>query len=141
MGTVQYMSPEQARGLPVDARTDVWSLGVVLYEMVASRPPFAGETHSDTIVSILEREPAPLAQHAPEVPAELERIVTKALTKDKDERYQTVKDMAIDLRRLRQRLDVQAEIERSSQPAQSPSGSGETTAISSGAQQSDPVPD
>ena len=139
MGTVQYMSPEQARGLPVDARTDVWSLGVVLYEMVANRPPFQGETHSDTIVSILEREPAPLAVHTPEVPAELERIVTKALTKDKDERYQTVKDMAIDLRRLRQRLDVQAEIERSSQPAQSASGNLETTAISSGAQQSEPM--
>jgi serine/threonine protein kinase/Tol biopolymer transport system component len=139
MGTVQYMSPEQARGLPVDARTDVWSLGVVLYEMVASRPPFVGETHSDTIVSILEREPPPLALHAPEVSAELERIVTKALSKDKDERYQTVKDMAIDLRRLRRRLDVDAEIERSAPPAQLPSGSGETTAISSGAQQSEPA--
>ncbi|MEP6820080.1 MAG: protein kinase [bacterium] len=136
MGTVQYMSPEQARGLPVDARTDVWSLGVVLYEMVANRAPFKGETHSDTIVSILEREPAPLVLQAPEVSAELERIVTKALTKDKDERYQTVKDMAIDLRRLRRRLDVDAEIERS-QSAQSASGSV-AVAISSGAQQSEP---
>ncbi len=139
MGTVQYMSPEQARGLTVDARTDVWSLGVVLYEMVASRPPFAGETHSDTIVSILDREPAPLSHYAPEVPAELERIVTKALTKDKDERYQTAKDMAIDLRRLRHRLDVQAEIERSSPPAQTSSDSGEPTAVSIAAQRSDPV--
>jgi len=138
MGTIQYMSPEHARGLPVDARTDVWSLGVVLFEMVASRPPFEGKTHSDTLVSILEREPAPLALHAPEVPAELERIVTKALIKDKEERYQTVKDMAIDLRRLRRRLDVQAEIERSGQPARSPSSSGETADIS-GAHESDPV--
>ncbi|MBA3354700.1 MAG: serine/threonine protein kinase, partial [Pyrinomonadaceae bacterium] len=117
MGTVQYMSPEQARGLTVDERTDVWSLGVVLYEMVAGRPPFKGETHSDTIVSILEREPAPLAPHAADSPAELERIVMKALTKDKDERYQTVKDMGIDLRRLRRRLDVDAEIERSATEA------------------------
>ena len=116
MGTVQYMSPEQARGLPVDARTDVWSLGIVLYEMVANRPPFEGETQSDTIVSILEREPNPLALHAPEAPAELERIVTKALAKDKEERYQTAKEMAIDLRRLRRRLEVQVEIELSSLP-------------------------
>lgn len=124
MGTVQYMSPEQARGLALDARTDVWSLGVMLYEMVAGLPPFAGETHSDTIVSILERDPAPLALQAPEVSGELERIVTKALTKDKDERYQTVKDMAIDLRRLRRRLDVDAEILRSAMP----DGSGEVAA-------------
>jgi serine/threonine protein kinase/WD40 repeat protein len=124
MGTVQYMSPEQVRGFPVDARTDVWSLGVVLYEMVTSRPPFEGETQSDTIVSILQREPKPLTLHSNEAPAELERIVTKALTKDKDERYQTAKDMAIDLRRLRRRLDIQLEIERSSVPE----GDGNTPA-------------
>jgi len=132
MGTVQYMSPEQARGLPVDARTDVWSLGVVLYEMVASRPPFEGATRSDTIVSILEREPALLARLAPETPAELERIVTKALTKNAEERYQTVKDMAIDLRRLRRRQEVEAEIERSAAPEASSSDAaviGRQTAV------------
>jgi Tol biopolymer transport system component len=119
MGTVTYMSPEQARGLQVDARTDVWSLGVVLYEMIAGRRPFEGATTSDVIVSILEKEPEPLLRHASEAPAELERIVTKALTKNTDERYQTIKDMAIDLRRLRRRVEVEAEIERSGQPGAS----------------------
>src|SRR4029434_3185829 len=79
MGTAEYMSPEQARGLAVDARTDVWSLGCVIYEMVAGRRPFAAPTPGDVIVSILEREPQPLARQVPEIPAELDRIVTKAL--------------------------------------------------------------
>ena len=114
MGTVQYMSPEQARGRNVDARTDVWSLGVVLYEMIANRSPFEAETQSDTIVSILEKEPTPLTLLTPPAPAELQRIVSKALAKDKEERYQTAKEMATDLRRLRQQLDVQVELERSS---------------------------
>lgn len=133
MGTVQYMSPEQTRGRPIDARTDTWSLGVVLYEMIAHRAPFEGETQSDTIVSILERKPKPLTVHAPEAPVELERIVTKALAKDKDERYQTANDMAIDLRRLRRRLQVESEIEWS---AQSTSKSEESAALSYNGQQS-----
>src|SRR5215204_271375 len=132
MGTVQYMSPEQTRGRTMDARTDIWSLGIVLYEMITNRTPFESETQSDTIVSILERKPKPLTLHAPEAPTELERIVTKALAKDKEERYQTAKDMAIDLRRLRQRLELNSEIERS---AQSTSGSEETAAISDDEQQ------
>src|SRR5262245_33384346 len=78
LGTAEYMSPEQARGLAVDARTDIWSLGVVLYEMLAGQRPFSGPTHGDTIVSILEREPAPITSYHPEIPAELQRIVTKA---------------------------------------------------------------
>src|SRR3989454_1834562 len=73
MGTSSYMSPEQARGLAVDARTDIWSLGVVIYEMLTGLVPFEGATTSDVIVSILEREPAPLAQFSPEAPAELQR--------------------------------------------------------------------
>jgi serine/threonine protein kinase/Tol biopolymer transport system component len=116
MGTAQYMSPEQARGLAVDARTDVWSLGCVLYEMVAGRRPFEGATHSDTIVLILEREPVSLVRQVPKIPPELERIVQKALTKDAEERYQTIKDMAIDLRRLKNRLEAEAELERSAPP-------------------------
>jgi serine/threonine-protein kinase len=118
MGTAQYMSPEQARGLAVDARTDIFSLGVVLYETVAGRAPFEGATQSDVLVSILDREPPPLARFAPDVPPELERIVTKALAKDREARYQTMKDLAIDLRALKQRLEVEAEIGRTQEPRQ-----------------------
>lgn len=113
MGTAQYMSPEQARALPVDERTDVWSLGCVLYEMVAGRAAFRGETASHIIVSILENNPARLTQVRPSLPAELERIVEKALQKDRDGRYQTAKDMMLDLRTLKQRLEFNAEMERS----------------------------
>ncbi|HSE36285.1 MAG TPA: protein kinase [Blastocatellia bacterium] len=116
MGTAAYMSPEQARGQKVDARTDIFSLGVVIYEMIAGRTPFEGETASHVIVSILEKEPAPLTRSSPDTPSELERIVTKALAKDSDERYQTIKDLLIDLKRLKQRRDVDAEIERSISP-------------------------
>ena len=116
MGTAAYMSPEQARGQTVDARTDIFSLGVAIYEMIAGRAPFDGETASHVIVSILEKEPAPLMRSSPDAPGELERIVSKALAKDKEERYQTVKDLLIDLKRLKQRRDVDAEIERSISP-------------------------
>ncbi|HEX8282478.1 MAG TPA: protein kinase [Pyrinomonadaceae bacterium] len=112
MGTFAYMSPEQARGLEVDARTDVWSLGVVLYEMAAGAPPFAGPTASDVMAAVLSREPAPLSERADGVPAELERIVTKALAKDREERYRTAKDLGLDLRRLKQRLEFEAELRR-----------------------------
>ncbi len=113
MGTVSYMSPEQARGNPTDARTDIWSLGVVLYEMLARKVPFAGDTTSHTIVSILEKEPLALEN----VPAELQRIVRKALTKDTDMRYQSARDLLIDLKNLRRDLDIQGEIERSVIPS------------------------
>jgi serine/threonine protein kinase/tetratricopeptide (TPR) repeat protein len=113
MGTVYYMSPEQARGLPVDARTDIWSLGVVLYEIVAGQQPFTGATPTDVIISIAEREPVPLSQCAPGVPTQLERIVKKALAKDREERYQTSSDLLIDLKNLKRELDVQAEVQRS----------------------------
>jgi eukaryotic-like serine/threonine-protein kinase len=112
IGTVAYMSPEQARGLTVDARTDVWSLGVVLYEMTAGRLPFEGPTSSDVISSILQKEPLALTLFSDEVDARLDEIVTKALTKDKEERYQSVKDLFIDLKRLKHRLEIEAEIER-----------------------------
>jgi serine/threonine protein kinase len=113
MGTTTYMSPEQARGLPVDARTDIWSLGVTLYEMLSSRVPFAGATNSDVLASILEREPKSLTSFSTEVPEALEWIVNKALTKDRDDRYQTTRELLNDLRRLKQRLNVVAELERS----------------------------
>jgi serine/threonine protein kinase len=105
LGTVNYMSPEQARGLKVDRRCDLWSLGVTLYEMVVGKSPFTGQTATDILVSIIDREPQPLTQILPDVPVELERIVMKALAKDCDERYQTAKDMAIDLKSLKRQLE------------------------------------
>ena len=116
MGTSHYMSPEQARGKPIDARTDIWSLGVVMYEMVAGRTPFEGETATDIIVAITQKEPPALARFASHVPAELDWIINKALRKDRDERYQTIKELLTDLRRLKQRLEFEAELERSAPP-------------------------
>jgi serine/threonine protein kinase/Tol biopolymer transport system component len=132
MGTASYMSPEQARGEKVDVRTDIWSLGVVVYEMVAGSVPFERSTPSEVIALILEREPPPLARYAREAPAELERIVNKALTKDREERYQTAKDLLVDLRRLRQRLEVEAEIERTAEPQKE---SSEQKAVATGSEQ------
>lgn len=113
VGTTAYLSPEQARALDVDTRTDVWSLGVVLYEMITGHAPFKGETPSDTSAMILTSEPPPLTEFVPDAPPEIERIVRKALQKKRDERYQTVKDMMLDLKSLRRDLDVSAAIQRS----------------------------
>jgi len=121
MGTANYMSPEQAKGTHVDARTDLWSLGAVLYEMITGRLPFHGETPTETLSLILQKEAAPLTRFTNEVPAELERIVTKALTKDREERYQTAKDLLIDLRNLKRKIEVDAEIERTVAPELRPS--------------------
>src|SRR6478736_4105550 len=107
LGTAHYMSPEQARGQKVDARSDIWSLGVVLYEMVAGSPPFRGETPSDCIAAILTVEPAPVSSISPDVPAKLESILQKALRKNTDERYQTIKDMLAELRNLKGELEAE----------------------------------
>jgi len=114
MGTTAYMSPEQARGLDIDTRTDVWSMGVVLYEMISGREPFKSETASDTNAAILKSEPRSLSQLVPDLPAELERIVRKALQKDREERYQVIKDLLLDLKSLKRDLEVSAAIQHSS---------------------------
>jgi serine/threonine protein kinase/Tol biopolymer transport system component len=107
IGTAGYMSPEQARGLGVDNRSDIFSLGAVIYEMLARRKPFEGETPSDTLAAILKTEPPSLSRVIPGVPSELTRIVTKCLKKDREERYQVVKDLWLDLKALKQELEFQ----------------------------------
>src|SRR5678815_440022 len=129
IGTAAYMSPEQARGVAVDERTDIWGLGVVLYEMASGRAPFTGETPTDVVVAIVERDQPPISQHVEGAPPELERIVKKALRKDRNERYQIVKEMAIDLRSLRKELEKSSLLERSILP-----GSGAGTATVSGSE-------
>src|SRR6201997_3407853 len=108
LGTGHYMSPEQTRGQKVDARSDIWSLGVVLYEMVGGIPPFRGETPSDCIASILKTELPPLSSLLPDVPLKLESILQKALRKNSDERYQTIKEMLTDLRILKGQLEAES---------------------------------
>jgi len=116
VGTVAYMSPEQARGQPVDGRTDIWSLGVLLYEMVAGCSPFPGQSSSDVLAAILQTEPASLAGLDPGLAPELQRIVRKTLRKDRAQRYQAVQDLLLDLQALRDDLQ-----------SHSVSGSGLTT--------------
>jgi serine/threonine protein kinase/Tol biopolymer transport system component len=116
MGTVAYMSPEQARGLEVDARTDIWSLGVVLYELVTGRLPFTGATSTDIILAIVAKDPLPLATYTASAPEALEWIVTEALTKEREERTQTARELLKKLQRLKQRVDAEAELERSVAP-------------------------
>ena len=117
-GTATYAAPEQARGGEVDERTDIWSVGVMMYEMIAGAVPFSGATTSHTIVQILEKDPVPLSRVG-NAPPELQRIVEKAMAKSVDERYQTAKDMLIDLRSLKKRIDVEVEIQRTSSPTMS----------------------
>jgi len=112
LGTAFYMSPEQARGLKVDARSDVFSLGAVIYEMTARKLPFSGQTIADVIASILKSEPPTLSEIVKNLPPEFERIVAKSLNKKRAGRYQTMKDLAEDLRQIRQRLAFQTELER-----------------------------
>ena len=129
MGTVLYMSPEQARGKTVDARSDIFSLGIVLYELVAGRAPFTGESSSDVLAAILDKEPPPLLRFMDEVPPELQRIVTKCLRKERDERYQTMKDVLLDLKELRDELALATKLERSIRPANNSAVENQRTLI------------
>src|SRR5205823_1717154 len=113
LGTVRYMSPEQACGTPVDKGTDIWSLGVVLYEMVTGHQPFTGETPAEAMHSILETEPPPLTSHLTHTPAELQQIINKTLRKDRKERYQSAHELLEALRDLRHKLEFKAELKRS----------------------------
>ncbi|PWT80512.1 MAG: hypothetical protein C5B44_05275 [Acidobacteria bacterium] len=132
MGTASYMSPEQARGERVDARTDLWSLGVVVYEMVAGKPPFAGSTSQDVMAAILRDEPKSMWV---DVPDRLRWIVEKALRKERNERYQTAREMVSDLRDLKKHEDdIRQRIER---PASSNLKSGVRTRESTTEEQAD----
>jgi serine/threonine protein kinase len=112
IGTPRYMSPEQIRGQEVDGRSDIFSLGVALYEVVAGRAPFEGATPMEVVAAILGAEAPPLERYLREAPAELERIVSKSLRKDREERYQTAKDLLIDLKNLKLELELEAKLKR-----------------------------
>jgi serine/threonine protein kinase/TolB-like protein/Flp pilus assembly protein TadD len=149
IGTVTYMSPEQARGLRVDERTDIFSFGVVLYEMLAGRAPFGGPTPSDVIVAILDREPPPLAHTLPEAPAEMQRILSKALAKERDERYQEITALAEDLRGLKRRLEyggadlrvtAPAEVERGNSVERTTRAEARTVQVRTGGRETDDAP-
>ena len=100
LGTVSYMSPEQALGHDIDTRTDLFSLGVLLYEMLTGRQPFAGNTTAELLVAILNHEPPPLTDYSAEIPSDVQWIISKALRKDRELRYQTARDFIVDLRNL-----------------------------------------
>jgi serine/threonine-protein kinase len=119
IGTANYMSPEQAKGKGVDSRTDIFSFGVVLYEMLAGNSPFEGETPIEKLGAILHKEPKSLPQ---EVPAEIRKLVSKCLRKDRDERYQTIKDVLIDLNDVNQELELGKNLERTVAPNQEEPG-------------------
>jgi eukaryotic-like serine/threonine-protein kinase len=105
MGTVKYMSPEQAQGLPVDQRSDIFSLGVVLYEMVAGFAPFNGESAKELIKSIVDDRPPVLPEHLPDLSQDLQNIITKALAKDRSRRYQTAEELLVALTAIRHRRE------------------------------------
>jgi serine/threonine protein kinase/TolB-like protein len=130
LGTARYMSPEQARGLEVDARSDIFSLGSVIYELVTGKEAFGGATSSDVIAEILKSEPAPPIQFAPDLPYEVERIITKALRKERENRYQAVRDLLIDLQDFRKEAEFQTKLKSTGQPERARTSSGWRTSAS-----------
>lgn len=128
IGTVYYMAPEQARGQDVDARADIFSVGVLAYEMITGRRPFGGDTNLDALISTLEKDPPPLVSCAPGAPPEIQRVVSKALRKDREERYQSIKEMLIDLKNLREELTFEAKRDRSNPPESSVTANTPTSA-------------
>ena len=111
LGTVNYMSPEQAKGEELDGQTDIFSLGVVIYELIAGKTPFAGNSMAETFANLINAEPQPLPPLAVNVPEELKRIVAKTLRKKKDDRYQTMKDLLADLKALRENPTYEGKLE------------------------------
>src|SRR6266498_4008649 len=111
LGTVRYMSPEQAYGAPVDKGTDIWSLGVVLYEMVTGHAPFTGETPGEVMTSILETEPAPLTSYITHTPAELQQIISKTLRKERAERYQNAHELLEAFQSFRRSMEFKTALE------------------------------
>ncbi|MGI9065360.1 MAG: protein kinase domain-containing protein [Pyrinomonadaceae bacterium] len=136
VGTVFYMSPEQARGFEVDARSDLWSLGAVMYELITGRPPFEANTPSDVVSLILKAEPPPLARFARDVPESLEWLVMKALVKNREERYQTARELLFDIERLNHHLAVDAELIKRT-PLAPDKSAGDTRIGASGASSTD----
>ncbi len=116
IGTVNYMSPEQARGKPIDPRSDVFSFGIVLYEMLTGKVPFVGETMTDVLAAIINSEPLPLAAAEPHLPKELQRIVSKTLKKKREQRYQSTRDLLNDLKELRDELHLESRLEQTAAP-------------------------
>ncbi len=114
IGTANYMSPEQAKGKEVDKRTDIFSFGVVIYEMLSGELPFEGETPMEIIAAIINKEPKPLNDS--EIPSEIKKIISKTLRKDRDERYQTIKGLLADLKDVKKELDFQDKLDKTIQP-------------------------
>ncbi|MFN0087925.1 MAG: protein kinase domain-containing protein [Blastocatellia bacterium] len=114
LGTISYMSPEQARGLDVDGRTDIFSLGIVLYEMITGRKPFTGPATNDVLAAILNKEPARASGHVPDLPEEVQWIIDNAICKNLDARYPTINEMMRDLREVKDELAMRSRQERKS---------------------------
>jgi serine/threonine protein kinase len=112
MGSVRYMSPEQARGVKIDERSDIWSLGIILYEMLTKRTPFKGTTTSDTIADLIHKDPDPLSKYVSALPVRLQQITDKALQKDPTERYQKAEDFVRDIRELLYDIEHEVSIEK-----------------------------